>query len=383
MSTPYEGVDEKGGVLPETDASESTHTAVEPAREFPPYTRYLVVAGSFVIQGLACGVVHAWGVQMEYLSSHVFAGDDAKTSTLSYVGTLMLFSIYFWGLLAGWIAEVWSYQGTCLVGTVIMAVGQLVASFCKEPWQLCLAEGILFGIGIGLVFGPASTAPARWFTAHRGLATGIAVAGVGVGGLALAPLTEFLMRRTSVAWSQRIAAIYILVLGTLASLVVRVPMQARGRSLGSFDWQAFRSVRFALHTVLVLFITAAYIVPFMFLPKFWVQHGISSETASVMIAVANVTSSVGRIVIGLTADYVGIMNTLVAAMAVVTASCLALWPFATTVGSGIALGIVYGFASGGCWTLLPLVAGSMFGMERLASNAGTFYTVSAVGAWIG
>ncbi|KAJ2714279.1 hypothetical protein H4R19_001814 [Coemansia spiralis] len=383
MPDSEKGPGDKACDLLEADTDGSVHTAADVAPEFPRHTRYLVVAGSFVIQGLACGVVHAWGVQMEYLSTHEFAGDEAKIGALSYVGTLMFFSLYFWGLLAGWVAEVWSYPGLCLIGTVVMAVSQVLASFCKEPWQLCLAEGIFFGIGIGLVYGPASTAPARWFTAHRGLATGIAVSGVGVGGLVIAPLTEFLMRETSVAWSQRIAAIYILVLGSLSSMVLRVPTQDRSRSLRSFDWQSFRSVRFALHTAMVFFVTSAYIVPFMFLPKFWVQHGISSGTASTLIAAANVSSSVGRVVIGLTADYLGILNTLVLVLAVAAASCLAVWPFATAVGSGVAVGLMYGFSSGGCWTLLPLAAANMFGIERLASNAGTFYTVSAVGAWLG
>ncbi|KAJ1736253.1 hypothetical protein LPJ61_000037 [Coemansia biformis] len=383
MSISGREVQDKDGPLLGTEADEDGCTQVEAGQEFPPYTRYLVVAGSFVIQGLACGVVHAWGVQLEYLASHEYAGDDAKIRTLSYVGALMFFGIYFWGMPAGWIAEVWSYPKLCLIGTVIMALGQLLASFCKEPWQLCLAEGVVFGIGIGLVYGPASTAPARWFTKHRGLATGIAVAGVGVGGLAIAPLTEFLMHKTSVAWSQRITAIYILVLGAISSMAVRVPAQDRSRSFRSFDWRSFGSARFAIHTVMVFFVTAAYIVPYMFLPKFWVQHGISPSDASVLIALANVASSVGRVAVGFAADYIGALNSLMIVLVAAAAACLAVWPFATSFGSGLAMGLFYGFSSGGYWTLLPLAAASLFGIDRLASNAGTFYSVSAVGAWLG
>ncbi|KAJ2845095.1 hypothetical protein GGI22_006665, partial [Coemansia erecta] len=142
------------------DIEATPPSAIDPAKEFPRYTRYGVIVGCFIIQALACGTVHAWGVQQEYLATNVYAGDENGIKTLSYIGTLMFFSIYIWGMLAGWLAEVWSYRKLCAIGVVLMALGQIVGSFCKRPWQLCLAEGILYGLGCGLVFSPTSTAPA-------------------------------------------------------------------------------------------------------------------------------------------------------------------------------------------------------------------------------
>ncbi|KAJ2040683.1 hypothetical protein GGI08_003732 [Coemansia sp. S2] len=366
-----------------TDDSAELGNGLDPTLAFPAYTRYAVVASCFVIQGLSCGLVRAWGVQQEYLAANVYVGEPSKIKTLGYIGTLMYFSLYLWGMLAGWLAEVWSYRKLCFVGIVIMALGQLLASFCKEPWQLCLTEGIVFGLGIGLVFSPTSTAPARWFTKRRGLATGIAVAGVGVGGLVIAPLTEYLVRKTSVEWSLRISAIYIIVLGSIACYFVRVPFQDKTRTLRNFDWYAFGDRRFAIHACMVFFVTAAYIVPYAFLPEFWVAKGLSSQTASVLIAVANVASSVGRVATGFAADYVGVLNSLVLCLTIASISCFVLWPFATGVGVGVVMGLCYGFTAGGYWSLAPLAAGKLFGIDKLASNAGIFYTVSAVGAWLG
>ncbi|KAJ2374058.1 hypothetical protein IW150_003310, partial [Coemansia sp. RSA 2607] len=227
------------------------------AKSFPRHTRYSVIASCFVLQGLSCGLVHSWGVQQRYLASNVYADSPHKIKTLSYI------------------------------------------------------EGIVFGIGIGLVFSPTSTAPARWFTTHRGLATGITVAGVGVGGLIIAPLTDYIVREVGVKWSLRVSAIYIIVLGSIACFFVRVPFQDKARTLRSFDWGAFNDRRFAVHSCMVFFVTAAYIIPYSFLPTFWAYHGISSETSSVLIAVANVASSVGRIALGLGADHIGVLNSLV------------------------------------------------------------------------
>ncbi|KAJ1773829.1 hypothetical protein EV179_000148 [Coemansia sp. RSA 487] len=365
------------------DIENTPSDALDPAKEFPCYTRYAVIAGCFIIQGLSCGTIHAWGVQQEYLATNVYVDDENGIKTLGYIGTLMFFGIYIWGMLAGWVAEVWSYRKLCAIGVLLMSLGQILGSFCKQPWQLCLAEGIVYGLGGGLVYSPTSTAPARWFTTRRGLATGITVAGVGVGGLVIAPLTEFLVSHVGVPWSMRISGFYILILGLISCYFVRVPVQDKTRTLRNFDWGAFYDRRFAVQAVMVFFVTAAYIVPYMYLPQFWVSKEISSQTASVIIAVANVSSSVGRVATGFAADYIGVLNTLLLTLIVSSISCLVIWPLTASTGVAVVMGILYGFPSGGYWTLAPLAAGKLFGISKLASTTGIFYTVSGIGAWLG
>ncbi|KAJ2909497.1 hypothetical protein GGI21_001825 [Coemansia aciculifera] len=174
-----------------------------------------------------------------------------------------------------------------------------------------------------------------------------------------------------------------MVLGTIACYFIRVPFQDKTRTLRNFDWRAFGDRRFAIHACMVFFVTAAYIVPYAFLPEFWVSKGISPQTASVLIAAANVASSVGRVATGFSADYIGVLNALVLSLLVAALSCLVLWPFATGIGTGIVMGLCYGFAAGGYWSLAPLAAGKLFGIDKVASNTGIFYTISAVGAWLG
>ncbi|ORX74301.1 MFS general substrate transporter, partial [Linderina pennispora] len=285
------------------------------AKEFPKYTRYAVVASCFMLQALSCGSIHSWGIQQEYLIAHDFAGDKGRIKTLSYIGTLMYF-----GVLAG--LRFGRTKRCALLASFSWRLALMAASFCSEPWQLCLALGIIFGLGGGIVYSPASTASARWFTKRRGLATGIALAGVGIGGLVIAPLTEFLVRTVGVPWSQRIASIYIIVFGSI-----------------SFDWSAFRDRSFAVQALMVFFATAAYIVPVTYWPQFWTSKGISPETASVMIAISNVSNAVGRIVIGVTADYIGVLNSLMIGVGCSTIGALVIWPFATSVGSGLVMGI--------------------------------------------
>ncbi len=48
----------------------------------------------------------------------------------------------------------------------------VAASFAKELWQLALTQGVFFGFGMGLLFGPSISIPPQWFNKRRALATG-------------------------------------------------------------------------------------------------------------------------------------------------------------------------------------------------------------------
>ena len=51
-----------------------------------------------------------------------------------------------------------------------------------QAWQLILLQGVLFGIGGGMLYVPVIKLLPEWFSERRGLASGIIFAGGGVGG---------------------------------------------------------------------------------------------------------------------------------------------------------------------------------------------------------
>ena len=127
---------------------------------------------------------------------------------------------------------------------------------------------MVFGIGCGLVFTPASTAPARWFAKRRGLATGTAIAGVGVGGLVISPVTEHLLNTVGVKTTLRITALYIVTIGGIAGLFVFCPYTGAGRKTPSmreaFTWKIFKQPRFVLHCLMCWLAMTTYLIPYTF-----------------------------------------------------------------------------------------------------------------------
>src|SRR5262249_30643427 len=77
------------------------------------------------------------------------------------------------------------------LGVGLMASGLLLAPLVTEPWHLYLTLGVLVGGGsVCLGYSGQSLFLPNWFVRRRGLAIGIAFAGVGVGSIALLPLVQ-------------------------------------------------------------------------------------------------------------------------------------------------------------------------------------------------
>src|ERR1700722_1310782 len=108
------------------------------------------------------------------------------------------------------------------LGVVLMAGGLLLAPLTTQPWHLYLSIGVLVGGGsICLGYSGQSLYLPNWFNRRRGLAIGLAFAGVGIGSITLLPWGQALIDQTR--WGTACTAMGLLVLIALApiNLLVR------------------------------------------------------------------------------------------------------------------------------------------------------------------
>lgn len=77
---------------------------------------------------------------------------------------------------------------------LVIASGSLATVWMTAPWQLVLFWGVLVGLGSGsMALAFAATVTNRWFTARRGLVTGILTAAGASGQLVFLPLLAWLV----------------------------------------------------------------------------------------------------------------------------------------------------------------------------------------------
>jgi MFS family permease len=100
------------------------------------------------------------------------------------------------------------------LGVALMAAGLFLAPLTTQPWHLYMTVGVLVGGGsVCMGYSGQSLFLPNWFVRRRGLATGIAFAGVGVGSITLLPWVQVVIEgagwRTA-CWSMGLLVVLVL-----------------------------------------------------------------------------------------------------------------------------------------------------------------------------
>jgi MFS family permease len=103
------------------------------------------------------------------------------------------------------------------LGVVLMGGGLLLAPLTSQPWHLYLTIGVMVGAGsICLGYSGQSLFLPNWFVRRRGLAMGLAFAGVGLGSMTLLPWVQHMIEQTG--WRTACTAMGIMVLVVLGPI---------------------------------------------------------------------------------------------------------------------------------------------------------------------
>jgi MFS family permease len=103
------------------------------------------------------------------------------------------------------------------LGVALMAGGLLLAPLTREPWHLYVTIGVMVGAGsVCLGYSGQSQFLPNWFIRRRGMAMGIAFAGVGIGSVTLLPWVQHMIEQSG--WRVACTAIGLVLLIVLAPI---------------------------------------------------------------------------------------------------------------------------------------------------------------------
>ena len=113
------------------------------------------------------------------------------------------------------------------LGVLLMGGGLLLAPLTSQPWHLYLTIGVMVGAGsVCLGYSGQSLFLPNWFVRRRGLAMGLAFAGVGIGSMTLLPWVQHMIEQTG--WRTACTAMGIMVLVVLGADQSVAAQEARG-----------------------------------------------------------------------------------------------------------------------------------------------------------
>jgi MFS family permease len=151
---------------------------------------------------------HTWGMNSSYgvflahyLANNTFPG--ASPLEYAFVGSLSISCAMLISPLATLSTRIIGTRKTLAMGVVLHASSLIGASFCDKIWQLSLSQGVGFGLGMGFLYIASNGIPLQWFDTRRSLASGIAAAGSGVGGLVYSLASGAMIRSIGLPWVSR------------------------------------------------------------------------------------------------------------------------------------------------------------------------------------
>ena len=162
----------------------------------PTPRRWGLAVAALLLQ-FSIGGVYAWSVFGNALQ-------EAPAWSLSNVAASLPFTITIGMIFVG------TYTGgriqdrtgprvVALSGGVIYAIGVFLAGLSRgdeQLWLLILGYGVVSGFGLGAAYIVPIAMLQKWFPDHKGLITGLAVAGFGFGAVGTSPVAQWLIDRT-------------------------------------------------------------------------------------------------------------------------------------------------------------------------------------------
>ncbi|KAJ7507086.1 major facilitator superfamily domain-containing protein [Mycena galericulata] len=345
------------------------------------FRAWLVVLGCFIMSSTCMGWGLVWGVFQDYYHSNRFAG--TSLSTLSLVGGLLSFSMNGASYLFGGIGDRYGYKRMIALSCLLAYLCLLASAFATKLSQVFLFQGCLLGFSFGISMPLYMALPSQWFLRKRGLATGIAVAGSGIGGgiesLIVRPMLFNLgYSNTMLIYTNVYAVLWVAAWFMMAERRAPGYADIQKRWLPRTIGPAFYSI--ALSVFLGIF---GYLSPYYFITTYVKDQIPSLDPTSILVViplvVMNMSGGIGRIFAGRLADRFGPINMFFATFFLGGLSQILIWTFAHSYASVIAFSVIYGLV--GCWFmgLLPVVCAQLFGHNDLATITGLMVLANSPG----
>ena len=339
---------------------------------------------------LIVGVLYAWGVTGKAL---VVQWHWTKTQAmLPFATSTAAFALTM--IFAGRWQDKIGPRYVAMLGGIILGLGLIASSFAHSPTVMLLTFGVIGGIGIGLGYSATTPPCIKWFPpARKGLITGIVVSGVGLAAVYMSPLTEYLLKATSISQTLLILGIGTIVLISLLAQVLSNPPAGYSPAPAvtstsstpkpaasvrpDLDWHEMlgTSQFYLLWITFVLAASAGLLIigNIALIAKTQAQW----EKGFLLIMIVAIFNTCGRVLSGFISDRIGRTNTMVLAFILQAINMFA-FSYYTTPALLIFGSAFTGLCYGPVFTLFPAAVADFYGVRNLGVNYGLTFTAFCV-----
>ncbi|MCK5553328.1 MAG: MFS transporter [Deltaproteobacteria bacterium] len=376
------------------------------------YYGWVIVGVSFLTLFASLGIRSSFGVFYVAILREYGWG---RADTAGAFSLAMVIHGLF-GLVTGSLIDRFGPRTLFPLGATLLAMGLAAASRITAIWHLYLFFGVFMAVGINTIsYAPHMSRIPKWFVRKRGLASGLVLAGIGVGIMVMAPVSQVII--DAAGWRSAFlvfAGIVIGIVAPITALLQRgspeemgqfpdgiVPGSGRTHSPPSegstkhtrpFNLSEQWTLRTALRTrdywwvVLVFFSTSfSFNMLVVHQAAHVVDAGYSPTQAALSVGLVGLLNSIGGVFSGLVSDRAGreIGCTLGASCAIVGVFLFLLVRDPALPWLLYAFVILFGLGFGATSPTIAATAGDLFSGNSLGLIMGTFATGWGFGGALG
>ena len=342
----------------------------------------IVVAAVFCLVFLVMGSAFSFSTFASELGRELKAG----SGSISFIFGCAMALLYAGGLFSGALADRIGTHRVTGAGALVAGGSLIAASAVGTVWEADMTLGAGFGLGLAICYTPAVAAVQPWFDRNRGIASGIALSGTGLGTLVMPLIARWLIDEEGWRTALILIGIGVAGFGFLASYWIRRPprlaptasSQRSSRTLHellrdpSFRWLYLGGFLSSL----VLLVPIVHMIPHA------IRAGVAPGDGAWLISILGLGSLVGRLIFGPTADRFGRQRTL-GVLHIALGALFLVWTMRVSFVTLAFFAFAYGVCYGATIALRPAVIADYFAGPNLAAVTGLHYTSSVLGPLVG
>lgn len=335
----------------------------KPDRRHRAMKKYLTVVASFVIM-LCIGGIYSWSI---------IASSLMEDYQLSAIQSQIIFGVLIAILPVTmiFVAKIGSKINKKYIGYVcgiLFLLGYLLAGASHGNFLLLFTGiGLLSGVGTGFGYWLALTTPVMWFPGKKGLITGIAAAGFGLGAVLMSEFSEIILRQGyNVLELLKIIGIsYGIVILAFSNLIYTVQNDPTKMEAPAKLRQFMAAGIFKKLFAGVFLGTFAGLLIIGSLKIIGGQYDISEHILILGVAIFAFANFLGRLIWGFLSDYLGASLSIFLALLFQSLSIISLNVFQLSDSSYLIISTLIGFGFGGNFVLFAKETAQVFGVNNL------------------
>lgn len=339
--------------------------------------RYAILAIASIVN-FVHGNPYIWTVFQPYVREEY--GLSLAASSQPFTIIIGIFALG--NMLGGFLQHKVGAKKTILAGSLVMCLGFFLAAIAPVhmPWLISLGYGALGGLGSGCAFSMLVAVPQGWFPDKRGLVTGITVGVIGISGVLMNPLCDYILAgygyRTAMLL---VTAVYaVLCLGAFFIEEAPEELASQGGVLAKADGAAVQrqyTTREMMHTkvfyaiaITMALAVPAYVLVNPLMKSLGMERGLTGSQALAGVMIASFANIIGRFAMPWLSDKTGRKAVIRVMYVLAMVSVVGL--MAARGGLFILLISLVCLVYGGVVSVFPVLVSDHFGMKYQGMNFG-------------